>query len=270
MLTERIVAAMSKIKDMGREEMANADALGRSATGRDKNGQYKDILANALVAEQNLETASPTLVDGHDRRFAMPTCYCTIIGGPNGSGKSTIYDRIELPGEFINADNIAKHLEGDSSAAGTAVAGRIAIKLIRQKIRDKESFVFETTLSSAHSLEVMRSAAANGFEVGLIFVVLESPELNIARVANRVSKGGHHIPDDVIRRRYDKAMRSLPAAISIADVAHIFDNSGEEPHHVTGVEGGSLSHLHCDDSNAFQDLLAKSVRGALSVQVAGS
>ena len=102
----------------------------------------------------------------------MPGPYCTIIAGPNGSGKSSVYEKLRPVGEFVNADVIAATLPQHLSDRERRMrAGRIVVTLLRELTAKKRDFVFETTLSSKHSLDVMRNAREAGFEVGIIFAV---------------------------------------------------------------------------------------------------
>lgn len=82
-------------------------------------------------------------------------------------------------------------------------AGRAALVKIHEMIDTRQSFIFETTLSSNQSLRMMRAAKAAGFKVGLYYVALDSVETNVERVRQRVLKGGHDIPEENIRRRHD-------------------------------------------------------------------
>lgn len=92
----------------------------------------------------------------------------------------------------------------------------------------RESFVYETTLSSHQALNVMRDARAVGYQVELVFVALRSVELHVKRVATRVAQGGHDIPEHVIRRRYDLSLRNLQTVASLADQIAVYDNSSEQ------------------------------------------
>jgi predicted ABC-type ATPase len=141
---------------------------------------------------------------------------CTILGGPNGSGKSTIYDTLDLPGRFINADIIARGINPAQPEAASMTAGRQTLAELDRTIAAGESFVYETTLSSQQSIDLMRTAKSADFDVGLVFVMLRSADMHVGRVATRVARGGHHIPEDTIRRRYETALKRLPDAIRIA------------------------------------------------------
>jgi predicted ABC-type ATPase len=112
----------------------------------------------------------------------------------------------------------------------------------------------------------MRTAKQAGYEVGLIFVALNSADLNVERVAERVARGGHNIPEDIIRRRYETAIRSLPEAISLADGTIIFDNShASGPQLLVQIRAGSIGVNHLDEADVFHCRLAEAVGEALSL-----
>lgn len=167
--------------------------------------------------------------------------YCTIIAGPNGSGKSSVYEKLQPVGEFVNADVIAAALPGDLTAGERRIrAGRVVVSRLRELIASKQDFVFETTLSSRHSLDVMREAHAAGFEVGLVFVALNDPKENVKRVRWRVKLGGHDIPVDVIIRRYEASFGHLAQAIRLARETVVIDNTQKKPVWVLKVSGDTL------------------------------
>ena len=94
-------------------------------------------------------------------------------------------------------------------------------------IEEKRSFAFETTLSGLTYIKIIEKAKANGFDVTLFFLYLESVEMAEQRVAFRVKKGGHHIPKDVIERRYLKGIKNLPKYAAIVKNWYILNNSGD-------------------------------------------
>jgi predicted ABC-type ATPase len=103
----------------------------------------------------------------------MPTL--TVLAGPNGSGKSSIYEKMkdDLPGEFVNAGMIEAGLPaGGSKQERQMQAGRATVTRVWQLIQARQDFVFETTLSSAHSIRVMEEAKHQGYDIGLVFVIL--------------------------------------------------------------------------------------------------
>jgi len=191
---------------------------------------------------------------------------CTIIGGPNGSGKSTIYGSLVPPGRFLNGDVIARSINPDRPEAASLAAGRQTLVELARAIRERETFAYETTLSSRQSIELMREAKQAGYEVGLVFVTLNSADLNVERVAERVARGGHDIPENVIRRRYGASLRRLAEAIGVADGSIRFDNSHSSgPQVLVQIQAGSIEVNNLDEADLFHCRLAEAVAGALSI-----
>lgn len=157
-----------------------------------------------------------------------------IIAGPNGAGKTT-FARSFLPEEahcprFINADLIAAGLSPFAPEAAAFKAGRLMLQEIAACVRRNESFAFETTLSGLGYLAHIREWRASGYHVSLLFLSLPNPEVAIARVAERVRQGGHHVSETVIRRRFAAGLRNFDQAYKPAVNAWAkYDNFGEEP-----------------------------------------
>ncbi|TAX63346.1 hypothetical protein ELI00_37530 [Rhizobium ruizarguesonis] len=193
----------------------------------------------------------------------MPTC--TILAGPNGSGKTSAFGKLNLEGEYINADELAKTLTAGSKNIERQ-AGEIALKLIAEKISKQESFIFETTLSSQQSIRLMREAKAAGFNVDLYYVALDSVERNIERVKFRVALGGHDIPEDSIRRRYKGSLGHLPQALALADEAVLVDNSEIQPRIVVQLGGGYVVGLGMIEGNPLHRLLIETVQQSISLR----
>ena len=98
----------------------------------------------------------------------MPELSCILLAGPNGSGKSSAFPKLNLEGEWINADEIARALpDTNDGRSKERRASEAALRKIADMIKTRQSFVFETTLSSQQSLRLMRDAKAAGFTVGL-------------------------------------------------------------------------------------------------------
>lgn len=157
-----------------------------------------------------------------------------IIAGPNGAGKTT-FARSFLPEEaqcprFINADLIAAGLSPFAPEAAALKAGRLMLAEIDECVRAGESFAFETTLAGLAYLGRIKQWRAAGYHVSLFFLRLPDAETAIARVAERVLQGGHHIPEAVIRRRFAAGLRNFESAYQPAVDAWVeFDNVGAEP-----------------------------------------
>ena len=129
-----------------------------------------------------------------------------IIAGPNGAGKTT-FAREFLPNEadcpvFVNADLIAAGLAPFAPETAAFQAARVMLQQLALHVAARVSFAFETTLSGRGYLRQIAPWQAAGYRVKLMFLQLNSPQEAIARVAQRVKQGGHHIPDDVVRRRF--------------------------------------------------------------------
>lgn len=155
-----------------------------------------------------------------------------IIAGPNGAGKTTASYTI-LPdifdcNEFVNADEIAKGISPFNPEKVGVKAGRIMLQRINELLENKESFAFETTLSTKSYVGLIKKARQLNYEVILLFLALDSQELALKRVKTRVKEGGHNIPEEVIRRRFEKGLHNLfNLYIPIVDKWLLIDNSGE-------------------------------------------
>ena len=100
------------------------------------------------------------------------------------------------------------------------------LKKIDKLIFSRQDFAFETTLATKSYVNTIAKARGDGYNVTMVFFLLDSPELAIERVKNRVSEGGHNIPEPVIRRRYDAGIKNLfRLYIPICDYWMLFDNS---------------------------------------------
>jgi predicted ABC-type ATPase len=136
-----------------------------------------------------------------------------IIAGCNGAGKTTasytVLPEILNCSEFVNADNIAAGLSPFNPESVALEAGRIMLTRINELLVDKIDFAFETTPSTKSYVSLIKKAREAGYEVTLLYFWLSSPQFAFERVANRVSKGGHNIPEDVIERRYYRGVKNL-------------------------------------------------------------
>ena len=176
-----------------------------------------------------------------------------MIAGCNGAGKTTAFrnrlsKQFSVP-IFINADEIARDMCPEDVESVAFDAGRIMLNRIEEQLEKDDSFCIETTLSTRHYGKLVKRAQEKGFKVALFFYWLESSELAVCRVAQRVKSGGHNIPTDVIHRRYDRGIANLFSIyLPIVDYWHIDNNSGFLP--VQIAEGGK----EVFDSNTFLKL----------------
>lgn len=157
-----------------------------------------------------------------------------IIAGPNGAGKTT-FAREFLPTDancptFINADLIAAGLAPFSPETAAIRAARLMLEEIERHAHANISFAFETTLSGRGYVRSVRKWQAAGYRVKLIFLALNHPDEAVARVAERVLQGGHHVPEEIIRRRFALGLENFHQLYSpIVDAWAMYDNSGLEP-----------------------------------------
>ena len=163
-----------------------------------------------------------------------------VIAGPNGAGKTTFATEF-LPNEadcpiFVNADLIAAGLSPFRSGLVAVQAARLMLRQIDEHARQERSFAFETTLSGRGLARRMPRWRADGYRVKLFFLRLPTPEAAIARVAQRVSEGGHDVPEPVIRRRFHAGWRNFERIYrELVDAWAVYDNSGDVP--ILVVEG---------------------------------
>lgn len=130
----------------------------------------------------------------------------------------------------MNADLIAAGLSPFDPSAAAIRAGRIMLAEIDAHAAAGRSFAFETTLAGhAYVPRIARWRAA-GYSVKLIFLSLPSADEAVARVASRVAQGGHGIPEDVIRRRFDAGLQNFRKIYrGCVDYWRLYDNGGAEP-----------------------------------------
>ena len=160
-----------------------------------------------------------------------------VLAGVNGSGKSSIGGAaIRAAGAaYFNPDEAAAKLRQLhpllDQALANSTAWQIGKQLLERAIAERKEFAFESTLGANTMTTLLITAAKAGFEVHIWYAGLDSPERNIARVRQRVARGGHDIPEAAIRKRYETSrlnlIKLLPHVISL----RVFDNSAEaDPH----------------------------------------
>jgi predicted ABC-type ATPase len=161
-----------------------------------------------------------------------PTIY--LITGCNGAGKTTFAKEF-LPHEvkclrFYNADELARGLSPLDPSAAAMKAGRLLLREIRQSIRRKETFALESTLSGKTYVRLLTDARRTGFQIRLHYLWLSSPTIAIARVRERVKKGGHDVPVADIKRRFHRSLGHLASSYApLADRWAVWDNQHSPP-----------------------------------------
>jgi len=156
-----------------------------------------------------------------------------ILGGCNGAGKTTLAREL-LPRlglmRFLNADEIARGLSPLDPTLCAFRAGRLLLEEARSLIAAKASFAIESTLSGKTHIALIRDAKARGYRILMHYIVIGSATQAVARVALRVKLGGHHVPEDDVRRRFERSRRHfLEDYLPLADEWVLWDNV-EPPH----------------------------------------
>ncbi len=175
-----------------------------------------------------------------------------IVAGCNGAGKTTT-SFVVLPEllhcrEFVNADSIAVGLSPFSPEKVAIEAGRLMLKRIDELMQQGEDFAFETTLSTRSYVSLIARAKKAGYTVTLCYFWLPSPEAAMERVRSRVAKGGHHIPEDVIRRRYHRSADHFTSLYTpTVDKWFVFDNTNKNSVLIAEGHKGYITEVHQHD-----------------------
>jgi predicted ABC-type ATPase len=186
-----------------------------------------------------------------------------VLGGINGAGKTTasreiLVNVLRIP-RFVNADTIARGLNAFDVESEAVRAGRIMLEHLRELAAARLSFAFETTLAARTYAPWLESLRAAGYETLLYYYWLNSPDTAVARVATRVQAGGHHIPEETIRRRYARSVRNfLELYRPIADEWRVYDNSKAQSRLIAF---GIRDHTHVLDGDTWLDFERSAANG---------
>ena len=184
----------------------------------------------------------------------MPKLY--IISGCNGSGKTTASYTL-LPDllncrEFVNSDEFAKSFSPFDPSAASVTASRYMLMKINYLLDKRADFAVETTLATRSLIKIVLQAQELGYEATLLYLWLNSPELAIERVRERVQAGGHNIPDSVVRRRYVMGLQYFFGTyLPVIDRWILADNS-KPPFSI--VAEGSKQVSYIKDSEKYRQI----------------
>jgi predicted ABC-type ATPase len=208
------------------------------------------------AGKTNRSSASATTASIPDRPHLV------IIAGPNGSGKSS-FSQSAVIEEFgrtvwiIDPDLLARRIRA-FEALGMNAANLEAVKRIESwlkiSVKAHQTVGVETVLSTPKYRKLVRAAKKRGFKIALIYVLLNSPALHVARVQMRVEKGGHGVPKNKILSRRTRSLAQLPWFLQAADEAWLYDNSGASPR-LNGVKRDGMIVLDRDALPEFQDVV---------------
>jgi predicted ABC-type ATPase len=141
---------------------------------------------------------------------------------------------------LLDPDAVARDINPSNHSAAAIEAGRQVSMRIRGYLLCGTSFAVETTLSGRSIMTLMADARARGYEIHLAFIALDSPDESIARIQTRADRGGHFIPDIDVKRRYTRSLANLAEAIRMADIARIYDNSGDQHRAILVARAGVI------------------------------
>lgn len=172
-----------------------------------------------------------------------------VLAGPNGAGKSTtakkvVRDRLGIV-HYVNADTLACGLSEFDSESMALKAGRIMLDHLHDLARQRLDFGFETTLAGKAFASWIGELKQQGYVFNLIFLWLPSADLAVSRVQDRVRRGGHSIPEETIRRRYERGMDNFFRLYEpLADFVQLLNNSNpEEPILVVEKRHGIITEV---------------------------
>ncbi|MDD5226832.1 MAG: zeta toxin family protein [Candidatus Omnitrophica bacterium] len=172
-----------------------------------------------------------------------PSVY--IIAGPNGAGKTTFarefFPNYAKCNDFINADLIAGGLSPFSPETAALHAGKLLLEKIRTLAKRRSDFGFETTLAGITYLSLIQKLKKRGYAIRLFFLWIPTAELALARVRDRVNRGGHSIPVNVVRRRFQRGLANFFRQYAPrADAWTLFDNSEAVPRIIAQSADGKI------------------------------
>lgn len=154
-----------------------------------------------------------------------------MLAGVNGAGKSSIGGAAfrAFGADYYNPDEAARALRnanpGISGTEANSEAWHQGRRLLERAIAERLDFALETTLGGNTIVRLLAEAAAKGIEIYVWYAGLASPELHLARVRSRVRRGGHDIPEQDVRRRYEYSRLNLVHLLPRLTALRVYDNS---------------------------------------------
>lgn len=176
--------------------------------------------------------------------------------------KSTLLGKVGLSAELGSLGFEENRFSLDAVKVNSYYASVIS-DFIRQKLLESgKSFTFETVMSSPDKVELLRKAQGQGFRTYLYYIATEDPNINISRIRHRVKSGGHNVPEEKIRSRYERSLNLLFEAIRNTNRAYIFDNSGHQQTWIAEITDGKDLKLESERIPSwFKKALIDKIKG---------
>jgi predicted ABC-type ATPase len=167
-----------------------------------------------------------------------------FIAGSNGSGKSTLWKvaNFDVCLPFLNVDDKFKELLKADPDATFEEASEWRNNEMARLIKEGTSFVAETVFDKG-KLGYIKTARKKGFETTVHFIGLATADLAVERVRDPVRKGGHDVPEDAVRRKWQESLDVANLAARRADSTIFYDNSGDFPNVAAKFRSGKLSEV---------------------------
>ncbi len=181
----------------------------------------------------------------------MPRPAITVFAGTNGAGKSSVIGEFlrKEGGSYFNPDEIARELKNDFPLLNqeqiNGYAWTIGKDQLKNAIENKSVYNFETTLGG-NTIPNLIQIACKTHDVNIFYVGLSTPELHIERVKTRVLQGGHDIPEEIIRKRYQASLLNLISLMPNLYYLRVQDNSGsidEGPRDLVIMQQGIITSI---------------------------
>jgi predicted ABC-type ATPase len=177
-----------------------------------------------------------------------------FVAGANGVGKTSFafkhISAISGSTSFVNLDEIARGLSPLDPEVEKLRAGRVALQILRDVLRSGDtasrSITVETTLSGRTHLRTIEQARAAGWPVNILYFAVQTPEIALARIARRVSEGGHNVPEADARRRFSRSIANLPDYLGACDFWRVYDNNASSPKTVAEGRKGCIAYRSDD------------------------
>lgn len=184
-----------------------------------------------------------------------------IIAGPNGAGKTTaapaLLGKSLHIDHFVNADTIALGLSAFAPEKAAIQAGKAMLERMHHLANNHEDFAFETTLASrTFAPWIAKLKAEKNYLFHLTFLLLDDPGLAVERVAERVKMGGHFVPENTIRRRFDVGLRNFFHLYKpLADSWQMYDNTNMG--NLVRIASKIDNHFEIQKAEIWQRMLEK-------------